>query len=148
MGRKIVSGFEGQMGRLFLAGNEFCAEDWDIQETANEEDTSNTCGAGYAEQEFGVRRLEGTINATWDASVNPFTDPPDLFVGAKYPSTLLYVHANPGVGNEDGPYFNFTLQVGSGLQVSVPVKGKLALTVPFMSFGSYTLPTGEVSASS
>jgi len=148
MGRKIVSGFEGKMGRLFLAGNEFCAEDYNWQEEANEEDTSNTCGAGYAEQEFGVRRITGSINATWDASVNPFTDPPDFFVGAKYITTKLYIHSAPGVGLESGPFLQLTLQVGSGLSVTIPVKGKVAVTIPFMSFGTYILPATEVSASS
>lgn len=148
MGRKIVQGFEGKMHRVFLEGNEFCVEDGDIQETANEEDTSNSCGAGYAEQEFGIKRLEGSLKATWDASVNPFTAPPDLFVGAKYEDSRIYVHSSAGVGLEDGPYFVLTLQVASGLKVTFPTRGKLSVEFSFYSFGSYTLPTSEVSASS
>ena len=147
MGRKIVQGFEGKMHRLFLAGSEFCIEDGNIQEEKNEEDTTNSCGAGFAEQEFGVGRLTGSLKATWDASVNPFTDPPDFFVGKKFPASRIYVHATPGVGLQDGPFFLLTLQVGSGLDVAFPVKGKLGLTIPFISFGNYTLPVGEVSAS-
>ena len=62
MGTKVISGAKGRMGRLFLDGQEFCATDWDIQETATEEDTTSTCSAGFKEQEFGNRQLDGTVN--------------------------------------------------------------------------------------
>ena len=148
MGRKVVAGDFGKIHRMFLAGNEFCVEDSDIQETANEEDVTNSCGAGFAEQEFGIGRLEGTLNATWDVSANAFNDPPALRVGAKFAGSRLYVNSTGGVGLEDGPYFLLTLQIASGLRVAFPVRGKVALTIPFVSFNSYTLPQSEISASS
>lgn len=133
------------MGRLFLDGTEFCAEDWSIQETANEEDTTSTCDAGNMTQEFGPGRLEGTINATWDASDNPYDRTPQLKVGNKYPNTKLYVNASPGVGAANGPFFGLTLQVASGVETSVPVKGKVTVTIPFLSHGAYNLPVGDSS---
>ena len=47
MGLKVVSGSRGKMGRLFIRGNEFCAEDWEIEETGTEEDVTNTCSQGF-----------------------------------------------------------------------------------------------------
>lgn len=145
MGRKAISGAAGKHGRLFLDGNEFCAEDWDIREIGEEEDTTSTCSAGQAEQEFGVTQLEGTINYTWDVTNNPFDNPPNLKVGEKL-TALLYVHALPGVGLQDGPFYSFTLHVTQH-SLSVPVKGKVAGTVEFKSHGSYTLPTGDSNSS-
>lgn len=146
MGRKIVSGGGGgKMGRLFIAGNEFCAEDWDIQEVGDEQDTTNTCGGGTGEQEIGVTWLEGTINYTWDVANNPWNDPPDLSVGTKHETSKLYVHAASGEGLEDGPFYQFTLHVLNH-QNTIPVKGKVTGTITFKSHGAYTLPTGNDSS--
>jgi len=146
MGRKVVSGSKGKHGRLFIGGTEFCAEDWDISEVGDEEDTTNTCSAGYAEQEIGVTRLEGTINYTWDILNNPFDTPPNLGVGAKHASTKLYVNATAGSSAEDGPYWDFTLHV-LGHQNSIPVRGKVTGTINFASHGTYTLPSGDHASS-
>jgi len=142
MGRKLVSGASGKMGRLFLGGNEICVEDWNIEEIGDEHDTTNTCGAGAAEQEYGVTQLQGSFTFTMDVTLNPFLTPwPNLTVGKKHVSSKFYLHALNGVGLEDGLFYDFTLQVGSGVNVTVPVRGKVTVTLPFKSSGSYTLPT-------
>jgi hypothetical protein len=145
MGRKIVSGQNNKTGRLFIAGNEFCAEDWDIAEVGNEEDTTNTCGAGAAEQEIGMKRLEGTINYTWDVANNPWNNPPNLGVGTKHETTKLYINSTGGVGLEDGPFFQFTLHVLNHSN-SIPIRGKVSGAVGFASHGTYILPTGNDSS--
>ena len=145
MGRKAVSGAGGKMGRLILDGNEFCAEDFDVQEVGDEQDTTNTCGGGQGEQEIGVTHLEGSINYTWDVANNPFATPPNLSVGSKHGNSRLYLHASAGVGLEDGPYYGLTLHVLNH-QNSVPVKGKVSGTIQFKSYGAYTLPSGNDSS--
>jgi len=146
MGRKIVSGAGGKMGRLFLDGNEFCAEDWDIQEVGDEQDTTNTCGGGFGQQEIGVTHLEGTINYTWDVVNNPYVGPPDLNINTKHANTKLYVHASSGVGLQDGPYWELTLHILNHSN-SIPVKGKVSGTISFKSHGSYTRPAGNDASS-
>jgi hypothetical protein len=145
MGLKVVSGSRGKMGRLTIRTNEFCAEDWEIEETGTEEDTTNTCSEGFKEQEIGNTQLNGTINYTWDITANPWNHVADLSVGQKWSDTRLYVHSSPGAGFEDGPRFTFTLQVLSHSN-SVPVDGKVTGTITFKSFGSYTLPSIESSS--
>jgi hypothetical protein len=143
---KYVSGNANKQGRLFLDGNEFCAEDWEITESADEEETTNTCSAGQEEFMTTTRRLEGTINYTWEASNNPMDNPPNLGAGTEHPSTRLYLHASPGVGNQDGPFYELNMKILSH-RVAVPVKGKVAGTITFKSTGPYILPTGEDSSS-
>ena len=144
MGRKMVSGSSGKMGRLFIGGNEMCAEDWEINEVGDEQDTT-TCGGGAGEQEIGVTWLEGSINYTWDVADNPYVGPPRLNVGSKHADTKLYMHAASGLGFQDGPFWGLTLHVLNH-QHSVPVKGKVAGTISFKSHGAFTLPTGEDSS--
>lgn len=151
MGRKIISGYSGKMSRVFIGNtagtsvNEFCAEDWEISEVGQEEDTTNTCSAGASEQEIGIKNLEGNINYTWDVANNPYDDPPNLDVGSKHPGTKLYVHAAPGVGLANGPYWLLNLQVIEHSN-SMPVRGKVSGTIRFKSYGTYSLPTGEDSS--
>lgn len=144
MGRKVVSGWNGLMGHLFMDGNEFCAEDWEISEVGEEADTTNTCGQGYAEQEIGTKHLEGTINYTWDAEKNAFSATPNMAVGTKHTNTRLYPHSDGDDQTE--PYFGLTLHV-TNHRVGVPVKGKVSGTITFKSFGAYTLPSGAISES-
>lgn len=140
MGLKVVSGHNGKMGRLFIGGNELCAEDWEVEETGTEEDTTNTCSAGSKEQEIGNTQLNGTINYTWDITANPWVDPVDLSVGQKWAETKLYIHSTPGLALEDGPAFTLTLHVLSHSN-SDPVDGKVTGTITFKSHGAYTLPS-------
>ena len=70
MGRKIIAGYSGQMSRVFIGGNEFCAEDWEIEEIAEEFDVTSTCSAGVEDIDFGVKHLEGSINYTWDVTTS------------------------------------------------------------------------------
>ncbi|NIQ15941.1 MAG: hypothetical protein GTO02_16565 [Candidatus Dadabacteria bacterium] len=143
MGRKVISGFSGKMGRLFIEANEFCAEDWEIEEIAEEHDTTNTCSAGVEEVEFGVKHLEGTINYTWDVANNPWdTTTPNLGAGTKHGDSKLYLHAASGAGSQDGPFFQFGLAIQRHRN-SIPVKGKVTGVITFRSYGTYTLPTGH-----
>jgi len=146
MGRKIVSGFGGKMARIFMGGAEFCAEDWDITETGDEVDTTNTCGAGAEETAVTTTRLEGTINYTWDAEDNPWASIPNFNVGQEVVA-VMYVHATSGTGNEDGPNFSFTMRILTHAN-SFPVKGKVTGTVSFKSIGSYSTPSDEISSGS
>lgn len=145
MGVKVVSGRNGKMGRVFMGGNEFCGEDWEIEETGTEEDTTNTCSAGKKEQEIGNTQLNGTFNYTWDITANPWIAIVDLSVGQKHALTKFYIHATPGDGLEDGPAFTFTLHVMSHSN-SDPVDGKVTGTITFKSFGDYTLPSASDSS--
>lgn len=144
MGRKVVSGWNGLMGHLFMDSNEFCAEDWEINEVGEESDTTNTCGEGFDEQEVGSRRLEGTINYTWDAEKNAFSVAPTMAVGTKHPNTRMY--PNSDGDDQTEPHFGLTLHVLNH-RVGVPVKGKVAGTITFKSHGRYTLPSGAISES-
>lgn len=145
MGRKIVSGANGKMGRLFIGNHEFCAEDWDIQEVGDEEDTTNTCGGGSTDQEIGHTWLEGSINYTWDVADNPFVGPPALNVGSQHAETNLFIHASSGLGNQDGPRYNLTLHVLNHSN-AIAVRGKVSGTFTFKSKGTFTLPSTEDSS--
>lgn len=148
MGRKIVSGSLAKMGRVFFGDVEFCAEDWDITHSADEEEVTNTCGAGAEEFETTTARLEGSINYNWDASDNPWELPlPDLSAGREI-ATKLYINASPGGDpNPNGPFFDFTMKIISH-QNTVPVKGKVTGVVTFKSTGTFILPIGQVASAS
>jgi hypothetical protein len=145
MGTKVISGRGGKMARFFAAANEFCAEDWDIEEVGDEFDTTSTCSGGDEEWDVGNTRLEGNVNYTWDVTANPFASPFSLTVGSKHLNTKLYVHATAGAGLQDGPFWSFTMRV-TRHRNSNAIKGKFTGTISFKSTGSYTVPTGNDSS--
>ena len=140
MGTKVVSGASGKTGRIFIAGQELCVEDWNIQETGTEVETTSTCDAGKKTQEIGNQQLVGTISATWDISANPLATPPNMNVGVKHAATKMYLHSTAGVGLEDGPVWTLKMHILDS-DTSVPVDGKVTITWNFKSHGSYTLPS-------
>jgi len=152
MGRKVLSGAQGRHGRLFIGRNEYCVTSYNITEAADEEDTTNSCSAGNAEQEYGVSQLEGSIELDWDIAASPYRDPAAISAGSKHALSYLFIHA-PGTATDDldsliaggSPYYLLTLQINN-IAVTNPARGKVTVSFDFKSFGSYTLPTQSMSS--
>lgn len=134
MGRKLVNGYEAKRTRLSLDGVMFCVEDVDInEEPLIEEDTTCSEDSG-PKQEVGDIQLSGSINYTWDAADNPYSGAPILEVGRKI-AALWYVHSS--TTTLEGPFWDFTLQIIRHSHAN-PVRGKIAGTIEFKSFGAVT----------
>lgn len=146
MGTKVVEGHGAKTGRVFINGAEFCVEEYDWKEVADEEETTNSCSAGKAEFEYGNTHVEGSVRATWDISANPFNDPPELRAGQGY-RMLLYVHSQPGV-SPSGPVLEVDNMKINNPGVTKPQKGKIGISFDFKSSGPYSLPTQASDSSS
>lgn len=149
MGRKVLGGAQGKHGRLFIGQQEFCVTNWNITETADEEDTTNSCSAGNAEQEYGVTQLEGSIEADWDITASPFRTPPTLAAGSKHSNCFFFIHVETGdlaaLLASGTPRYELGLQVNN-VAVTNPARGKVTYSFDFKSFGSYSLPTQSLSS--
>lgn len=146
MGRKAVGGYHGFEGRVFIAGSELCVTQWGVNEIAEEEDTTNSCSAGFNEFDYGHKHCEVTIEGDFDVTRNLWDNPPDLNVSQKY-AAKLYLHAAPGVGNESGPFWDFPSLGITSCQITTPAKGKLHYSISAKSSGAYSQPTGQGASS-
>lgn len=146
MGRATISGAQGKHGRAFFNGTELCITEWSLQEIAEEDDTTNSCSAGYDEYEYGNVHLEGSITADWDADYNSIASVPNLRAGTKITDVKLYINATSGSGNEDGPYSHMPSCGINNVSITVPAKGKVSYTCNVKSDGEYTFAgTADVS---
>ena len=152
MGRKILGGAQGNHGRLFIGEQEYCVTSWNVTETADEEDTTNSCSAGNVEQEYGVTQLEGSIELDWDITASPYRTPAGISAGSKHHLSYLFIHAPGGGANAldtliggGTPYYLLTMQINN-IAVTNPVRGKVAVSFDFKSSGSYSLPTQSMSS--
>jgi len=139
MGRKVIGGHGGKVPRATLNGSEYCFEEMSFEEISEEEDTTNSCGAGKNEYEYGNSHIEGSVRATWDIAANPFQDPPELRSGQSY-RMLGYLHSSPGAGNLDGPRYEIDDMRINNVRTNAPVKGKLEVSFNFKSSGAYSYP--------
>lgn len=147
MGRKLVGGHGGKLPRVFFNGSEWCIEEWNCEEIADEDETTNSCSAGFGEYEYGNKHLEGSFRSTWDIGQNPFQDPPELRAGGEY-RFLGYLHSSPGAGLADGPKYELDTMKLNNVRVNAPVKGKLEVTANFKSSGPYSYPNQSGDSSS
>ena len=147
MGRKVVSGHGGKMPRTFIDLNEYCNTSYEYTEISEEEETTNSCGAGFNEFEYGNKHIEGSMEADWDVGANPMNDPPQLRSGQAY-AFKGYVHAASGVGLEGGPFLEIDEMKINNVKVTMPSKGKVTVSFDFKSSGLYTLPIQASDSSS
>lgn len=147
MGRKVIDQAHGKTGRVFVDGQELCVISWSLSISREEEDVTNSCSAGNNEYEYGPEVATGTIEAIWDITFDPFSDPPALRNGNT--STIkLYVHSSPGVGLADGPFWLLIVKI-NGIKNGVTARAKVMYSFDYKSSGAgaITYPTGGDSAS-
>lgn len=150
MGRKVLGGAQARHGRTFIGESEFCITAFNITETADEEDTTNSCSAGNAEQEFGIQQLEGSVEGDWDITASPYRNPPDIFGGSRHPDTYFFINAPPTVDLDaliaDGsPFYKLTADINN-IAVTNPSRGKVTFSFDFKSSGSFDRPSQSLSS--
>lgn len=142
MGRKAVSGYQGRSGKVFYDGVEICVTEWNLDYSAEEEETTNSCSGGFYESEFGIRKAEGSFTADWDVDLSPFAGSPAPAIDLGEIVVLkLYVHA---ANSSDEPFWSFNARVRS-VSMSVPSKGKVSYTCSFVSVGAINTPQSDAS---
>lgn len=146
MGQKAISGKNGKQGRVFIDAFELCVEEWNLTETAREEETTNSCSQGKEEYEYGTKHCEGTMSFTLDLSQHPLDNPPALVVGSTISDVTLYEHST-GSGTPDGSRWIFTSVAITSLTVSCPAIGKVRYEINWKSTGLYTNPSENAGSS-
>ncbi len=149
MGRKVLGGAQGRHGRLFIGQQEFCVTSYNVTETADEEDTTNSCSAGNAEQEYGITQLEGSIEADWDISASPYRTPPAISGGSRHANSYLFIHAETGdletLTAGESPFYKLTMDINN-IAITNPARGKITYSFDFKSNGSFLRPTQSMSS--
>lgn len=152
MGRKVLGGAQGRHGRLFIGEQEYCVTSWNVTETADEEDTTNSCSAGNAEQEYGITQLEGSVELDWDVAASPYRTPAGIGAGSKHALSYLFIHAPGGIAQDlasliagGTPYYKATFHINN-IAVTNPARGKCTVGFDIKSSGSYSLPTQSLSS--
>ena len=141
-----ISQNKGRTGRVFYDGTELCVTNWEGTHSAEEEDTTNSCSAGFSEFGYGTEMVEGSVSADWLTSMNIYDDPPNIRAG-EFAALLLYIHSYPNSnGGPSGPFFSFEAGINN-VRISVPAKGKVSYSFDFKSNGIVTFPVGGESAS-
>lgn len=146
MGQKAISGKSGKQGRVFIDTLELCVEEWNLTETAREEEVTNSCSAGKEEYAYGTKHCEGVLRMTLDLSQHPLDNPPALITGESISNVILYEHST-GTGTADGSRWIFTTIVITSLTVTVPASGKVAYEINWKSNGAYTNPSENAGSS-
>lgn len=150
-GRIVVSGAKGKQGRVFIGDaqeTELCVTSWEVTETAEEEDVTNSCSGGESEFELGSIVTEYTLDALWDIDQSPMADPPNLRSGQSI-HLRLFVHSSPaGDPTEpDGPFYDFDARVTT-TRLGVPAKGLVTYNITGKASDPNILrPTADVSSS-
>ena len=148
MGTKAIGGASGKHGRVFVGALELCVTEWNLTETAAEEDTTNSCSEGKREFEYGTRDCSGRIMMDLDLSQHPLDDPPALRAGTKTGTVTLYEHSlSDGDGGPDGSRWVFTSLGITSVEVTVPATGKVTYVVNWRSSGAYTSPAENAGSS-
>ena len=148
MGTKAVGGANGKHGRVFIGSLELCVTEWNLTETAQEEDTTNSCSEGKREFEYGIREVSGRLTMDLDLSQHPLDNPPNLTAGTKTGTVTLYEHSNKtGSGGPDGPRWIFTSIGISSVEVTVPAAAKVTYVINWRSSGAYTNPSENAGSS-
>ncbi len=146
MGTKAVGGANGKHGRVFVGSLELCVTEWNLTESAQEEDTTNSCSAGKREFEYGIREANGRLTMDLDLSQHPLDSPPGLVPGTKTGTVTLYEHSAAG-GSPGGPRWIFTSIGITSIEVTVPAANKVTYVINWRSSGAYTNPAENAGSS-
>ena len=134
MGKKVVSGAEGKTGRVRIGANTLCVTEWNAEEMADEENTTNSCSDGFDEQEFGNKHVEGSISADWDITTNPVESAPSIRAGTRLTDARLFIHDD---GSFNSIRCHFPLLDVTKIGITVPAKGKVSYNFTFKNYGPY-----------
>lgn len=141
-----ISQHKGRTGRVFVDGIEICVTGWELTHSAEKEDTTNSCSAGFSEFGYGTEMVEGSVNADWYVNQNIYDDPPNIRAGI-FADLLLYIHSYPNSNSgPSGPFFSFNAGLNN-VRIGVPAKGKVTYSFDFTSDGVVTFPAGAESDS-
>lgn len=146
MGTKAVGGANGKHGRVFIGSLELCVTEWSLTESAQEEDTTNSCSGGKREFEYGIREANGRLTMDLDLSQHPLDSPPGLVPGTKTGTVTLYEHSVSGA-SPAGPRWIFTSIGITSIEVTAPAAAKVTYVINWRSSGAYTNPSENAGSS-
>ncbi len=124
----------GKSGKVTAAGGATVnVKSWKAKFVKDELDTTNTGSSGKREFQAGLQHIEFTIEAEWDASVNPFSATP---FNVDSVDTLAISLFTDGAGTA-----NLIMPTAfvSSVDIDAPVDGIIKYTITGKSSGSYTI---------
>ncbi len=116
----------------------YYAQEWEVTDETNFDDTTNFEGSGFGEQVACIKRARIRINGWWDAGANPFDNPPNIKSGNRLATVKLYLGGVNSSVFWSFPFVDVVSSVHGGR-----VDQKINLTLELMSFGPFTAPTGN-----
>lgn len=145
MGTKALAGASGYHGRISQTGSQgglvLCVTEYNLQEIAAEEETTNSCSAGIREYDYGPIYVEGTIEADLDLTQHPFGSPPSFAPGEDVLNVDFFESVAPDGGTVNGEAARWTfdkITIGQAT-VTCPAASKVHYSFNFKSTGPYTI---------
>ena len=133
----------GKASRITIGADILTFTNWKVDQQVNDLETTNftsydeTTDASYGEGITGIDVCNITFGGAWDASANPYDDPPGLYPRDDLADVAFYTNI---VDNVSWVFDYIRLRsTSNGAEVS----GLVTFTCSGMSQGIYTQPTGS-----
>lgn len=133
-----VSGLQrhGKSGRVRIiigAGYNLVLQNWTVTEHIEDADASNFEGGGYEEHIGGLLGCDVSFSGNWNASLLPWTNPPNIGPGT-FPHIQLYPNLADNVPYDFPSFFVVSIQT------TVDVHQAVKISITGKSDGVYTPP--------
>ena len=127
----------GKSSRAQSNSQNMYANDYSLTYRAEDLDTTHFESSGYETGIIGIKGLDWTLNADWDAGANPLDDPPGIY--PRDDGTQLKIYTNV---SDNKAFVMATFRCFSS-QITSSAKGKVSFSASGKSQGSFTVPTGS-----
>lgn len=125
----------GKLGKVTVGTTDLCVTSWEVNEEAEDHDTTCTDGTGKNSNLAGSVGCTANVKANFDMDASPFVDPPNIVAGA---TVILKCYVGDPASNK---LWNFpTFNIMTVKNVS-EVKGLVTYEFSGKSKGTYTRPS-------
>lgn len=126
----------GKGGRVEQDGTIIKLKQWEVDDHAESQDSTNFESDGHQEEESGIDGCDVTFSGDWDAGQNPFDSPLSWFSGAFLDNVKLFINV------DDDTYYLFPSFQLVTVRIGTPVRGLVSVAVTGKSDYVFTRPTG------
>jgi hypothetical protein len=129
--------YSGNSGDVVWGSTALLVKSWKATEEVELLSVINKGSNGFNEVIYGNRKLSGSVEADWNAEINP-GNPPLVHAGVETTDVAgvalkLYIQ-------EGGQFFNIPFAAVGKVEISSAVDGMVSYSFDFESNGSYSLP--------
>ena len=126
----------GKEGKVTVGANTLHIRGWSFDDQVEPLDVTDTGDSGFRSHIAGLRVGRGELTLDWDEDASPTASGQ----GAWIPGTILST-----IDLLIGPGITDKIEIADALVTGMPfvstVEGKVSVTIPFVTNGTYVMPT-------